>query len=67
MVVSKSIEKTPEALESVSSSRSLSRTNEAYTKYRNLKELLSGINAISFNFNQIIFSIKTESGHEVSH
>lgn len=65
IVVFKSIEKPPEPLDNISPGHSLSKTNETYTKFRNLKELMGGINSIGFNLRQIIFSFKTDSGHEV--
>ncbi|KAG5888478.1 hypothetical protein JTB14_022106 [Gonioctena quinquepunctata] len=43
-----------------------SKIGDTYNKFRNIRDLLGGINNINFKFNQIILSVKSDSGHEVN-
>lgn len=49
----------------VSLSVTVSKSAEKFNKYLYLKDLLKGINSVNMTCDQIIFSFKSDDGHEV--
>ncbi|XP_030768330.1 vacuolar protein sorting-associated protein 13B-like isoform X2 [Sitophilus oryzae] len=41
------------------------RVNDTYSKFQEIKEFLGNTNSVSVNFDQIVFAVSSESGHEL--
>ncbi|XP_074031826.1 vacuolar protein sorting 13B isoform X2 [Leptinotarsa decemlineata] len=43
-----------------------SKVGDTYSKFQEIKDILKGTNNVNLKLNQIIFSVKSDSGHEVN-
>ncbi|KAJ8927596.1 hypothetical protein NQ314_019923, partial [Rhamnusium bicolor] len=64
VLISESIAKS--SVPSVPSTYTRTKVGETYSKYQDIKDFLCGTNSVNFKCHQIIFCIKSDTGHEVN-
>lgn len=64
VLVSQNVTKTATPVEVPQYTRT--KIGDTYSKFQEIKDFLCGTNSVSVRFNQIIFSVKSDTGHEVN-
>lgn len=64
IVISKNVTKAAAPVEVLQYTRT--KIGDTYSKFQEIKDFLCGTNSVNVRFNQIIFSIKSDTGHEVN-
>ncbi|CAG9819390.1 unnamed protein product [Phaedon cochleariae] len=66
LVIPESVSKVSETSSLMSSKPGRNKVGGTYSKFQDIKDMLRGTNSIDAKFNQIILSVKSDSGHELN-